>query len=137
MVNSPGYTLLVHFRSRDLEKLFKMSRFWHLFIFNEQGLSGAAISQDDEYIFTTHLLLPLDAEHEQIDSHEAVYAALGGMGGPFKIEIDEILVRSTYRYSIAVARTYRSRLGKVFFAGDSAHQNIPTGGYGMNMVCPC
>ncbi|OQU95836.1 FAD binding domain-containing protein isoform 1 [Cladophialophora immunda] len=129
----PGYTLLVHFKSRDLDKLFKLGRFWHLFICNEHGLGSAAISQDDEYIFTTHLLLPVDVDHEKIDTHDAVYQALGGMGGPFKVEIDEILVRSAYRHSIAVARDYRSRLGKVFLAGDSAHQNIPTGGYGMNM----
>lgn len=127
--------LLVHFKSRDLDKLFKQGRFWHLFISNENGLGGAVISQDDEYIFTTHLLLPLEADHSQIDSHDAVYRVLGGMGGPFKIDIDEILIRSTYRHSIAVARQYRSRLGHVFLAGDAAHQNIPTGGYGMNTVC--
>lgn len=111
-----------------------MGRFWHLFIFNEHGFGSAAISQDDQYTFTTHLLLPLDADHENINSHDAAYQALGGMGGPYKFDIDEVLVRSTYRHSIAVARAYRSRLGRVFLAGDSAHQNIPTGGYGMNMV---
>jgi FAD-dependent monooxygenase len=124
----------VHFKSRDLKKLHKFGTFWHHFIYSEKGLHAAAICQDDENTFTTHLLLPMDVDHESIDSHEAVYRCLGGMGGPFKIEIEEILVRSTYRHSIAVARTYRSRLGRVFLAGDSAHQNIPTGGYGMNMV---
>jgi FAD-dependent monooxygenase len=111
-----------------------MGRFWHLFICNEQGFSSAAISQDDDHIFTCHLLLPMEADHESIDSHDAVYRVLGGMGGPFKVDIDEILVRSTYRHSIAVARSYRSKLGKIFLAGDAAHQNVPTGGYGMNMV---
>jgi FAD-dependent monooxygenase len=51
----------------------------------------------------------------------------------YKIKIDEILVRSTYRPSIAVARKYISPKSTIFLAGDSAHQNIPTGGYGMNM----
>lgn len=117
--------------------MFKLGRFWHLFICNEGGLCSAAISQDDEYTFTTHLLLPENVDHETISSHDAVYRSLGGMGEPFEVDIDEILVRSTYKHSIAVARHYRSKLGKVFLAGDSAHQNIPTGGYGMNMVsCP-
>lgn len=125
---------MVHFKSRDLEKLFKYGNFWHLFIFNDKGMNAAAICQDDKDTFTTHLLLPVDADHESIDSHDAVYRALGGMGPPFKVEIDEILVRSAYRHSIAVARKYHSPGGRVYLAGDSAHQNIPTGGYGMNMV---
>ncbi|KIW24252.1 uncharacterized protein PV07_09980 [Cladophialophora immunda] len=108
------YTLLVHFESHDLDRLFKLRRFWHLFVCNEQGLGSAAISQDYGHIFTTHLLLPMDADHESIDSHDAVYRSLGGMNGPYKVDIDKIK-------------------GKVFLAGDSAHQNIPTGGYGMNM----
>ncbi|KAF4950236.1 hypothetical protein FGADI_8324 [Fusarium gaditjirri] len=128
----PGYTLLVHFKSTDLSNLFKFGRFWYLFIFNDAGLHAAAICQDDKDVFTTHLLLPLDADHGSIDSHDAVYKALGGLRGPFKVNIDEILVRSAYRHSIAVARSYRSSGGKVFLAGDSAHQNIPSGGYGMN-----
>lgn len=55
------------------------------------------------------------------------------MHEPYEIKIDEILVRSTYRPSIAVAQKYASPNLRVLLAGDSAHQNIPTGGYGMNM----
>ncbi|KAH8812864.1 FAD-binding domain-containing protein [Xylogone sp. PMI_703] len=128
----PGYTLLVHFKSQDLERLYKHGRFWHIFAANENGLGSAVISQDDMGIFTTHLMLPLEADHTKIDSYDAVYTALGGLGGPYKITIDEILIRSTYRHSIAIARSYRSPGGRVFLAGDSAHQNVPTGGYGMN-----
>ncbi|KAJ8117758.1 hypothetical protein OPT61_g1117 [Boeremia exigua] len=129
----PGYALLVHFKSRDLAKLFKFGNFWHLFMFGSQGLQGAVICQDDKEVFTTHLMLPLGVESDSIDSHDAVYQVLGGMGSPYRIEIDEVLVRSTYRHSVAVAVSYRSQYGRVFLAGDSAHQNVPTGGYGMNM----
>ncbi|KAF4331884.1 FAD-dependent monooxygenase [Fusarium beomiforme] len=65
-------------------------------------------------------------------SEEAVYTILGGAHGPFKIEIDNILVRSTYRPRTAVAKPFSGRQLRVFLAGDAAHQNIPTGGYGMN-----
>lgn len=105
-------------------------------MFGSQGLQGAVICQDDKEVFTTHLMLPLGVESDSIDSNDAVYQVLGGMGSPYKIEIDEILVRSTYRHSVAVAASYRSQHGRVFLAGDSAHQNVPTGGYGMNMVSP-
>jgi FAD-dependent monooxygenase len=79
-------------------------------------------------------MLPLEVDHNTIGSEEAAYKAIGGFEGSYEFKIDEILVRSAYRHSIAVARRYRSTKGNVFLAGDSAHQNIPTGGYGMNMV---
>lgn len=124
----------MHFKSRDLTRLHKQGRFWHIFLLGESGgFEAAIISQDEEDTWTTHLFLPLDAEPEKIDSYDAVYRVLGGLYGPYNIEIDEILVRSTWRPNIAVARTWIGPKGRVFLAGDSAHQNIPTGGYGMNM----
>ena len=83
--------------------------------------------------FTVHLFLPLDVDTDKIESKAAVYRALGGLYEDFEVEIDEILVRSVWRPNIAVTRTWHSPNRRVFLAGDSAHQNIPTGGYGMNM----
>jgi hypothetical protein len=42
----------------------------------------------------------------------------------------EVLVTSRWRPNLLVADRYRA--GRVFLAGDSAHQVIPTSGYGMN-----
>lgn len=77
--------------------------------------------------------MPLDSDPTMLDSHDVIYRVLGGIGESYEIKVDEILVRSTYRPSIAVARQYASPKGHIFLAGDAAHQNIPTGGYGMNM----
>ncbi|KAK1725890.1 FAD-binding domain-containing protein [Colletotrichum acutatum] len=130
----PSCALLVHFKSRDLAKLHKQGRFWHIFLLGQSGgFEGAIISQDEMDTWTTHLFLPLDAEPEKIESHHAVYRVLGGLYEPYKFQIDEILVRSIWRPNVAVTHHWRSREGHVFLAGDSAHQNIPTGGYGMNM----
>ena len=63
---------------------------------------------------------------------EAVYTVLDGLKGKYEIKIDEILVRSVWRPYIAVAQTWTSPGQRVFLAGDAAHQNVPTGGYGMN-----
>lgn len=131
---SPSCALLVHFTSRDLARIRKQGRFWHIFFLQPHGGFGAAIiSQDELYTFTVHLFLPLDVDTDKIDSREAVYRALGGLYEEFPIEIDEILVRSVWRPNIAVTRKWHSPNYRVFLAGDSAHQNIPTGGYGMNM----
>jgi 2-polyprenyl-6-methoxyphenol hydroxylase-like FAD-dependent oxidoreductase len=96
-------------------------------------MGGAMIAQDEIDTWTTHLFLPPEADHSSISSEDAVYTVLGGMGEKYEVKIDQVLVRSTYRPNIAVARSYSALNGRVFLAGDSAHQNIPTGGYGMNM----
>ncbi|KIW90830.1 uncharacterized protein Z519_08613 [Cladophialophora bantiana CBS 173.52] len=129
----PVYVLLVHFKSRDLTRLHKHGRFWHIFFVGETGLGSSIIAQNEKDIFTTHLLLPMDQDCEGIGSEEAVYKALGALYGPYPIKIDEVLVRSTYRPNIAISRSYSGCNGHVYLAGDAAHQNIPTGGYGMNM----
>lgn len=59
--------------------------------------------------------------------------SLGGCTGkPVDIRIDEIIVKSSWRPSIYVTNRYTSAKKRVFLAGDSAHQLIPAGGYGMN-----
>jgi FAD-dependent monooxygenase len=97
------------------------------------GLNGAVISQDEIDTFTSHLFLPIEQETSHMTPEEVVATVLGGITGPYPIKIDEVLVRSTYRPYIAVARSYSGEHKRVFLAGDSAHQNVPTGGYGMNM----
>ena len=131
---SPSCALLIHFKSRDLQRLQKQGRFWHIFFLEPSGGFGAAIiAQDEVDTFTVHLFLPLDVDTDQIKSEDVVYRALGGLYGDYHVEIDEILVRSVWRPNIAVTRTWQSAYCRSFLAGDSAHQNIPTGGYGMNM----
>ncbi len=94
---------------------------------------GIMIAQDRPGIFTAHLLLPLDVDSDTIESYEAVYTVLGASGEKYPIKIDEILVRSTYRPNVVVASQYTGPKKHIFIAGDAAHQNLPTGGYGMNM----
>ncbi|KAH6955737.1 putative monooxygenase, partial [Ilyonectria sp. MPI-CAGE-AT-0026] len=127
----PESFLLVHFKSRDFAKLHKQGRFWHIFTLEDGKFGGAAISQDENEVFTIHLNVS-GAEADSIASEDAVYRLLGGIYGPYKFKIDKILVRSSYRPSIAVARSFISQHGHAYLAGDAAHQNIPTGGYGMN-----
>ena len=46
--------------------------------------------------------------------------------------MDEVIVNGIWTPSMAVAEHYRSTEGRIFLAGDAAHQKIPTGGYGGN-----
>lgn len=96
-------------------------------------MHGAIIAQDEIDTWTVHRFLPVGFDDSTITSEDAVYSALGGMGEPYKIKIDEILVRSTWRPSVAVAKAYSGPKQRILLAGDACHQTIPSGGYGMNM----
>lgn len=85
-----------------------------------------------QHTFTVHYPLNPDVDESSISSEDAVYAVLGGAQGPFPIKIDKVLGRSTYVPSTAVAKAFSGCHLRCFLAGDAAHQNIPTGGYGMN-----
>ncbi|KIW81594.1 hypothetical protein Z517_04620 [Fonsecaea pedrosoi CBS 271.37] len=120
---------LVHFRSTDLARLRKCGQFWHIFF-----TSGAAvIAQNEIDTWTVHKPIALDVDHTKLDPYETIAEVLGGSTGtPYPIKVDEILVTSSWRPNICIADRYRSTGGRIFLSGDSAHQNIPTGGYGYN-----
>ena len=126
--HSPAKLYLVHFKSRDLDQIQRQGQFWHIFFTSGHVI----ISQDEVDTWTAHTPLPLDFDTSTINPEEAVYNVLGGSVGPHRIKIDEILVTSSWRPNICIAEKYISAGGRVFLSGDAAHQNIPTGGYGMN-----
>jgi FAD-dependent monooxygenase len=119
---------LIHFKSRDLDRLRSQGQFWHLFF----TTGHVIIAQDEKDTWTLHTPIEIGASVEDLDPRQAIFNALGGEKSPFVIDIDEILVTSVWRPMICIADKYSSKGGRVFLAGDSAHQNIPTGGYGMN-----
>lgn len=126
--HSPAAMMLIHFKSRDLTKLHKLGQFWHIVFSNGSVL----ISQDEIDTWTLHVPIAIGADWEKIDPEEAIYKGLGTPSTPYPIKVDKILVKSAWRPNICVAERYASTSRRIFLAGDSAHQNIPTGGYGMN-----
>ena len=107
--------LLVHFKSRDLSRLQKQGQFWHIFFTH----GGVIISQDEVDTWTTHLPISLDQNIDEIDAKDSIFKVLGGHTGPFPIEVDKVLVKSSWRPNLAVADEFRTKLGRVFLAGDS------------------
>lgn len=115
-------------------RLHKQGKFWHIFFIGESGgFQGAIIAQDEKDTWTVHLFMPADADLTKLDPTETVYRVLGGLYGEYQVKIDEVLVSSIWTPHIAVAKDWATPSRLVFLAGDAAHQNIPTGGYGMNM----
>ena len=111
---------LIHFRSTAREVLQRWGIAWHY----QSPPFGILICQDDREIWTLHGVIPEGAGPEAVDPRELLSRFLG-------TEIEcEILQANLFDAHLLLADRYLE--GRVFLAGDSAHQYIPTGGYGMN-----
>jgi 2-polyprenyl-6-methoxyphenol hydroxylase-like FAD-dependent oxidoreductase len=110
---------MVHFRTQDKALLQRWGAAWHL-----QSGSGTIIGQNDDDIYTLQAwLIPgLD-----IDKKRPEDVLEDWVGTKFEYEI---LQANPWNANFVVAERYRD--GRVILAGDSAHQFVPTGGYGMN-----
>lgn len=110
---------MTHFRSRDLKLLHRFGQAWHY-----QNGFGTIIAQDDREIWTLQSRFPPGMSPEDADPHAMLRTFAG-------TEFDyEVLVANHWTPHLLVAESYGE--GRVWLAGDAAHQYIPTGGYGMN-----
>ncbi len=110
---------MIHFRSnaRDLLQAFGVA--WHY-----QTGKGTLIAQDDKDAWTLQTRPPPGVDPASINPNALLDA---WAGRSFE---REILVANPWVTHLLLADRYGA--GRVFVAGDSAHQYIPTGGYGMN-----
>lgn len=86
--------------------------------------AGTIIAQNDEDVWTLQRWL-LPGDDPEAMKAEEVLEAWAGVKFPY-----EILQANPWTANFVVAQRYHE--GRVILAGDSAHQFIPTGGYGMN-----
>ncbi len=111
---------MIHFRSQDREFFERFGTVWHI----QSPVGGTIISQNDLDTWTIHAPMSAGMEESRIDPKRYLFELLGR-------EIDcEIVVANAWRPRLSLADAYGS--GRVWLAGDSAHQVVPTGGYGMN-----
>ena len=111
---------MVHFRSTAKAFLERFGIAWHY-----QSPSGSTlIAQDDDRTWTLHCLIDPELDAATIDPERLVFDALGQ---EFPIEV---LQANPWSPHLVLATGYGR--GRVWMAGDSVHQVIPTGGYGMN-----
>jgi 2-polyprenyl-6-methoxyphenol hydroxylase-like FAD-dependent oxidoreductase len=110
---------MTHFRSSARAVLQRWGIAWHY-----QSPSGSLIAQNDRDTWTLQSRFPQDVAPETVNP-DALLRAFAGCDFDY-----EIVVANAWTPHLLVAEHYQA--GRVFLAGDAAHQYIPTGGYGMN-----
>jgi 2-polyprenyl-6-methoxyphenol hydroxylase-like FAD-dependent oxidoreductase len=110
---------MTHFRSEARHLLQRWGIAWHY-----QSAYGTIIAQDDHDTWTLQSRFPAGMDPEAADP-DAMLRDFVGAEFPY-----QILVANHWTPHLLVAERYAA--GRVFLAGDAAHQYIPTGGYGMN-----
>jgi 2-polyprenyl-6-methoxyphenol hydroxylase-like FAD-dependent oxidoreductase len=111
---------MVHYRTRARDLMQRFGVAWHY----QSPVGGTLIAQDDDEIWTLHNILPDGVDSKQVDPKQLLFESLG-------MEFDvEILQANPWTAHLVVANGYGR--GRVWLGGDSVHQYIPTGGYGMN-----
>lgn len=110
---------MVHFRTDDRDLLQRWGPIYHL-----QNGAGTIIAQNDHDIFTLQAWLMPGMNPDQMTAEGVLESWVGT-----KFDY-EILQANPWHAHFVVAEKYRDK--SVLLAGDSAHQFIPTGGYGMN-----
>ncbi len=111
-----AHRYMIHFHSEARDVLQRFGIAWHY-----QTDKGTLIAQDDKDTWTLQTRMPADGEPDAV----AMLDAWVGKSFP-----RDILVANPWFTHLLLADRYRG--GRVFLAGDAAHQYIPTGGYGMN-----
>jgi 2-polyprenyl-6-methoxyphenol hydroxylase-like FAD-dependent oxidoreductase len=112
-----AHRYMVHFRSHARPILQAFGVAWHY-----QSAMGTLIAQDDDEVWTLQMRMPSESG---LDPNKVLDAWVGS--GNFQ---RQILVANPWFTNLLLAERYGE--GRVFLAGDAAHQYIPTGGYGMN-----
>ena len=120
-----SYSLSIFFRSKSLGELHDKgwARFYRLVDGSGHWSDLVAIDGRELWRLT---LFQLDLDTDA-DSFDAASALIRAVGKPFPFEVLSVL---PWKRRELVAKSYGA--GKVFIAGDAAHQMSPTGGLGMN-----
>lgn len=121
-----GAPLSIYFRTQELWRYHDKGKGVLHFIIDQNGVWATlnSLNGGDLWRVTLHGGAKVYGEPEQVD-HRAILARIVGCDFPYEL----IAISPWVRRKLVTARF---RYDRVFLAGDCAHQNTPSGGYGMN-----
>ena len=121
-----GAPLSVYFRAKDLWSYHDKGKGVLHFIVGPTGVWATlnSLNGGDLWRVTLHGGAKAHGEPDKLD-HKQILTRIVGCEFPY-----ELIAISPWVRRKLVTAAYRH--GRVFLAGDCAHQNTPTGGYGMN-----
>jgi 2-polyprenyl-6-methoxyphenol hydroxylase-like FAD-dependent oxidoreductase len=110
---------ITHFHSTDTHLLQRWGPAWHY-----QSDKGTLVAQNDRDTWTLLSRFPDGLTFDEVDPSALIEAFVGA---PIA---HEVIVCNAWWPNLLVADSFGEN--RVWLAGDSVHQVIPTGGYGMN-----
>jgi 2-polyprenyl-6-methoxyphenol hydroxylase-like FAD-dependent oxidoreductase len=113
----------VAFDSAELQRLNTRPA-WAWTCYNPDAPWAVLFSIDGRRRWTNHRMFGVDEDTSAVDPRELVTASVGR-----EVAIDSLRV---LRWTARALVARRFRAGRVFLAGDAAHQWVPTAGFGMN-----
>lgn len=119
----------VMFKSDDLFVRLQPLTGRGLHVVNNRNFQAVVVNLRADGDYAMHLLLPSDATDEEVEKvvHNPSQYIVTATGENIEHTVNAV---SGYNMHALVATKFR--VGKCFFAGDSAHQWLPAGGLGMN-----
>lgn len=115
----------VVFRADSLASRMRFGNAVHYWVLNpaQPGLAGRLNLVDEWWC----VIMGVSAEEGAVDPARLVHNLIGDSEEPIAVKV---LATDPWRARMQVSDTFRS--GRVFLAGDAAHQNPPWGGHGFN-----
>jgi len=125
--NAPlSFDINMFFESQDVMRFHRKHQAMMYWLYGADGFWGQFITVDGRGLWRLSMITPeLITDTDSFDAHKWIRKALGS--DDITYDLKSILPWERHR---RVADRYH--VGRVFIAGDAAHQYSPTGGLGMN-----
>ena len=125
--NAPlSFDINMFFESQDVMRFHRKHQAMMYWLYGADGFWGQFIAVDGRGLWRLSMITPeLITDTDSFDAHKWIRKALGS--DDISYDLKSILPWERHR---RVADRYH--VGRVFIAGDAAHQYSPTGGLGMN-----
>lgn len=123
--------LNVHFISKELGNLAKKNPGMIYFVYNPEIVSVIVMHNADEGEFIMQLPFYPGVQHPSDYSEEQLRHMIDISAGS-NLKLQDVNIKSIKQWKMTSSQANSFSKGRVFLAGDSAHQMTPAGGFGLN-----